>query len=149
MITGPEAALAPERGAGRGGAAAVAALASAVATEARLLEELIAVLRRQRDAVAAEDYQAVDDSVFATHRVLLTLNEACRRRRTVSRLLGGAEEFPLRELEARLGARMTDELRAAQQRLTRAAATLEGEVAVNRSTLRGALGAGEALARAG
>ena len=50
--------------------AAVDALANAVTTEIRLLEDLIGIMRRQREAVAVDDLSSVDDSVFATHRIL-------------------------------------------------------------------------------
>ena len=56
-------------------------MTDALTTERRLLDELISVMRRQRSAVGDDDLQRVDDSVFATHRVLVTLNEARRRRR--------------------------------------------------------------------
>jgi hypothetical protein len=59
----------------------VDSLTDALTTERRLLDELIVVMRRQRTAVGQDDLQAVDDSVFSTHRVLVTLSEARRRRR--------------------------------------------------------------------
>jgi hypothetical protein len=55
------------------------ALTDALISERRLLEELITVMRRQRSAVGDDDLQSVDDSVFASHRVLVTLNEARQR----------------------------------------------------------------------
>ena len=47
-------------------------LTDALVTERRLIDELIGVMRRQRSAVGQDDLQSVDDSVFATHRVLVT-----------------------------------------------------------------------------
>ena len=54
----------------------VDSLTDALKTERRLIDELISVMKRQRSAVGDDDLQAVDDSVFATHRVLVTLSEA-------------------------------------------------------------------------
>jgi hypothetical protein len=68
--------------------AAIDALIDNMNSETRLLEELTALMRRQRAAVAADDLQAVDDSVYGTQRVLLTLGEARRRRRSLNRLIG-------------------------------------------------------------
>ena len=53
----------------------VDSLTDALTTERRLLDELIVVMRRQRTAVGQDDLQAVDDSVFSTHRVLVTLSD--------------------------------------------------------------------------
>src|SRR5580700_3342750 len=82
-------------------------MTDALMTEKRLLEEIVAIMRRQRTAVSADDLQAVDDSVFATHRVLVTLNEARRRRRAVNVLLGEREDLPITQLDQVLGSRMT------------------------------------------
>lgn len=41
----------------------VEVLADSMASETRLIDELIAIMRRQRQAVAMDDLQAVDDSV--------------------------------------------------------------------------------------
>ena len=108
-------------------------------TESRLLDELIAIMGRQREAVQADDMQAVDDSVFATHRVLATLAEARRRHETLSRLLGNREDLALRSLNEALGARLTRELTAARTRRAAAAATLSSAVSANRRLLRAAL----------
>lgn len=124
------------------------ALADALRSERRLLDELVAIMRRQRASVAADDLQAVDDSVFATHRVLLTLNEARRRRRSLNLLLGGSEEMDVRELEAVLGPAMTAPLREALDGLRAAAVVLSREVEVNRRVLRQALAAGDDYVRA-
>ncbi|HEX7241884.1 MAG TPA: hypothetical protein VF263_16500, partial [Longimicrobiaceae bacterium] len=79
--------------------ASLDALVDALASERRLLDELVAIMRRQRSAVGVDDLEGVDDSVFATHRVLLTLNEARRRRRSLYTLLGDPEELRFPELE--------------------------------------------------
>ena len=104
-------------------------------------------MRRQRTAVGGEDLDAVDDSVFATHRILATLGQARLRRRAVNRLVVGVEELPVRMLEQVLGEQMTDELRDARDGLTESAHVLSHEVDVNRRVLREALAAGDAHAR--
>jgi hypothetical protein len=128
--------------------AALDALVGAVTTEIRLLEDLIGIMRGQRRAVADDDLQGVDDSVYATHRVLVTLAEARRRRRSLNQILGGSEDLPLRALEEALGERVTDEVRFARDGLRAAAITLSQEVELNRHLLREALAAGNDLVRA-
>ena len=44
-------------------------LADALVAERRLIDDLLGVIYRQRDAVAADDLQAIEDSMFATHRL--------------------------------------------------------------------------------
>jgi flagellar FlgN protein len=125
----------------------VDSLTDALLTERRLLDELIAVMRRQRSAVGDDDLQSVDDSVFATHRVLVTLNEARRRRRTLNTLIGQREDFGIHALEEALGSRMTAALRQARDELHEAARALSHEVSLNRRILREALAHGDAYAR--
>jgi hypothetical protein len=111
-------------------------LADALASERRLFDELIAIMHRQREAVSAGDRQGVDDTVFATHRVLATLTEARRRRRALNRMLGEREDLPIESLDEVLGARMTDLLRARRGELQGSARALSREVRVNRRLLR-------------
>lgn len=111
----------------------------ALATERRLLDELIAVLRRQREAVSDDDLQSVDDSVYATHRVLVTLSEARRRRRSLNVLIGQREDLATHALDVALGARMTPALRVARDELHAAARALSREVKLNRRVLRAVL----------
>src|SRR3954469_7268539 len=125
----------------------VDSLTDALVTERRLLDELITVMRRQRTAVGKDDLQAVDDSVFSTHRVLVTLGEARRRRRNLNTLIGQQEDLGIHSLDDALGARMTDALRVARDELYRAARALSREVALNRRILREALACGDAFAR--
>jgi hypothetical protein len=122
-------------------------LTDALLSERRLVDELIAVLRRQRAAVGDDDLQAVDDSVFATHRVLVTLSEARRRRRTLNTLIGQPEDLGIHALDEALGPRMTPELRTARDELFNAARSLSREVSLNRRILREALACGDAYAR--
>jgi hypothetical protein len=113
-------------------------LADALASEKRLFDELIAIMHRQRSAVSSDDRQGVDDTVFATHRVLATLTEARRRRQALNRMLGEREDLPIDSLDEVLGARMTDLLRTARGELRGSARTLSREVRVNRRLLRSA-----------
>ncbi len=130
-----------------GAPATLGALLDALRSERKLLDDLASTMRRQRDAVGRDDLEAVDDSVFATHRILATLGQARLRRRAVNRLVAGVEELPVRSLEAVLGDQMTDELRDARNDLQASAGALGREVDVNRRVLREALAAGDAHAR--
>jgi hypothetical protein len=122
-------------------------LTDALVTERRLIDELIGVMRRQRNAVGVDDLQSVDDSVFATHRVLVTLSEARRRRRNLNTLIGQRVDLGIHALDEALGARMTVGLRNARDELHNAARALSREVAVNRRILREALAVGDNYAR--
>ena len=124
------------------------ALFDALASERRLLDDLIAQMRQQRTAVGSEDIDGVDESVFATHRILATLGQARQRRRRLNELLGGTADLPLRELEALLGDRMEPRLRDARLQLQGAAETLAREVGMNRKLLREALSQNEQFVRA-
>lgn len=126
----------------------VQALADALHSERRLLVNLATILRRQREAVAQDDLASVDDSVFATQRVLLTLKEAHRRRGSLNRLLGERQDLPLDQLDGALGERMSPVLATARGELRAAALELAQEVDVNRRVLRLALADTEELVRA-
>ncbi len=91
------------------------ALHDALVSERKLLDDLIAQMRRQRAAVAGDDIQGVDDTTFATHRILATLGQARQRRRQLNVLLGGNEECSLRELEEQLADAVDDRLRDARR----------------------------------
>jgi hypothetical protein len=123
----------------------LAALLDALASERRLVDELTATMRRQREAVGADDLQAVDDSVFATHRLLATLGQARQRRRGVNRALCGHEDVPLRLLDEVVGAQMTDALRGARDGLQESAEALATRWTLNRRVLRHALANGDQL----
>jgi len=126
-----------------GGGAQTAALREALVHEAGLLHDLLAVVLRQRAGVAADDLQAVDDSVYAAHRVLRTLEEARRRRRTLLARLAGSEDIPLEDLDAVLAEDGDAALLAARDQLVAGARGLSREIAVNRRILRQALSKGE------
>jgi len=126
----------------------VGALEQALRTERRLLDDLLEVLLRQRSGVATDDLAVVDDSVFAAQRVLHTLSEARRRRRSLLCIVAGDENASLAELEVILGAHMTLSLRSAVGDLKVAAEQLAGELERNRRVLQGAITSGDQLIRA-
>jgi len=132
---------------GPAGARLLAALADALQSERRLVEELTALILRQRASVAADDLQGVDDSVFGVQRVLFTLSEARRRRRTINAHLGHGEDITLNELLAALGSFASDELFVARDQLQHAARALAREVAINKQVLREALTANVEMVR--
>ena len=129
------------------GGGTLAALIDAHHSERRLLDELIAIMARQRSAVAADDLQGVDDSVFATHRILVTLGEARRRRRSINTLLGGSDELDAQSLAEAFGGQIPTALQEARDGLRGAATTLAREVDVNRRVLREALDHGDEYVR--
>lgn len=128
--------------------ATVAALGDALHSEARLLADLIAIMRRQRDAVARDDLDAVDDSVFATHRVLVTLGEARRRRRSLNHMLGEGDDLSLSGIEDFFVGEAPEAVREAVAVVTREARLLQREVEVNRRVLRGAIDSADQYVRA-
>lgn len=130
------------------GSGHTSALEEALKTERRLLDDLVGVLERQRSGVAGDDITVVDDSVFAAQRVLRTLAEARRRRRTLLNILVGREDVALGDLEVALGSAMTQPLRAARDDLQAAAQRVAGELERNRRILHGAISAGDKLIRA-
>ena len=119
----------------------------ALGSERRLIDELIALMRRQRDAVGADDLQGVEDSVYAVQRVLCTLGEARKRRRALNVRFGHAEDLGLGDLEDALGESFTPRVHEAREELQAAAQVLSGEVAVNRRVLREALAVGDEYVR--
>ena len=122
----------PDDRCARGGAS-LDALADTLASETRLLTHLGTLLQRQRAAVADDDLDEIEDTVYNTHRILMTLSEARRRRTALLDLLGaGAGEGPLR---------------ADIDLLRDAALTLSREVEISRQILRHAMAGNEELIR--
>ena len=128
-------------------ASTLASLVDAHASERRLLDDLVSVMQRQRSAVAADDLQGVDDSVFATHRILVTLGEARRRRRTLNTMVAGSEEIAAPDLADAFGGHVPVALQEAREALRASAAALAQEVDVNRRVLREALATGDEYMR--
>lgn len=128
--------------------AVIEALTEAITAERKLIGELTDVMLRQRSAVGADDLQAVDDSVFATHRLLLTLGEARKRRRGINTLLGWQEDAGVKQLDQLLGDAMPARLRVERDELQTAARHLSREIEINRRVLREALANNESFVRA-
>ncbi|MBV6521263.1 MAG: hypothetical protein MNPFHGCM_01396 [Gemmatimonadaceae bacterium] len=126
----------------------VESLVDSLRSEQHLVEELTAIILTQRRAVTTDDLQGVDDSVFALQKVLLTLSEARRRRRSLNSRLGFAEDIPLRDLIAVMGDSAPDSLHAVSLQLQKCARALAGEVAINRQVLRESLAATDSYVRA-
>ncbi len=124
---------------------AVDAIHDVLATERRLVEELTAIVTRQRSAIGADDLETVDRTSHAMQRVLFTLHEARHRRRSIGRLLGGSD-IPIGDIEDFLGDRMTDDVRSARVALRASARRLAAEVEVTRRVLRTALATNDAHA---
>ncbi len=115
--------------------------------ETKLLTDLLEVLRQQRQAVAAEDLAAVDDTIFSAQRIFRTLAEARLRRRALLEIVGGDPHLPLDEVEEVLATKVTPEVSEALKELHVVALTLAGELEVNRKVLQGAIRSGQELIR--
>jgi hypothetical protein len=123
----------------------VSALTDALTKERRLLDELVRVLVAQRKGISSDDLEALDESVFAAHRVIRTLGEARQRRRALLQLVGLDTDLPLRDLETVLGANATADLCTARNELLDAASRVAGALSVNRHVVDGALALGESI----
>lgn len=124
-------------------ASTVAALVDSLRTEAKLLGDLTGIMRRQRESVAKDDLQGVDDSVFSTHRVLVTLQEARRRRRAINHVLGEGEDLSVVALEEFFNGELPPSVAEAAASLRESAVKLQQEVSVNRRVLKEAIAAGD------
>lgn len=122
-------------------------LEDALDTERRLLGELQRVLLRQREGLSANDTEVLDDSVYSAQRVLLTLQQARLRRRTLVRILSGVDDLKPSELEDALDGVPATVL-ASRDRLVEAAQALQRDLRVNRRAIQGAVAVGDRLIRA-
>jgi hypothetical protein len=118
-----------------------AELTEVLRLEVRLLSDLLRIIERQRQAALAEELHAVEETIYDTHRVLHTLNEAKRRRTPISRRLGITGGLVLRKVETELRERMPEELRSIAKDLERLAGVLANEIEINRAVLRQTLAA--------
>ena len=123
-------------------------LARALNEEAKLLADLRGVLERQRAAVAADDLPGVDASVFDAQRILRSLSQARRRRRSLLTLTAGEDGHHLAELPELLGPAMTPELASALDRVLATAQRVARDMDLNRQILNGALATGNEILRA-
>lgn len=124
----------------------IESLCPAFEREAKLLSDLLQVLRQQREAVSVEDLVGVDDTIFSAQRILRTLAEARIKRRTLLEILGVDPDIPLDDLEEALGPKVTLELIQAVQTLRTVSLQLTGELEVNRQVLDSATWPGETVA---
>jgi len=121
--------------------------ARAMDEEADLLQGLLEVLQRQREGVAASDLERLHGSVLDAQRLLLTLEQARHRRRTLMEVLCGDPDASVQELEEQLGATAHPALLLARDRLVQDADAVARALRVNHRILNGAMAAGQALAR--
>lgn len=128
-------------------AATVIALADALRVEERLLGELTEIVRSQREAVARDDVDALDDSVYATHRILRTLGEARRQRRALNHLLGESDDLSLQALSDAFDGHPPELVSRSIASLSTVANTLHREVEVNSRVLAHAIHSGDQLVR--
>ncbi len=122
-------------------------LVRALGDEHAVLEDLVATLERQRQAVARDDIDAVNDSVFAAHRLLSAYREARSRRRSAVIVACGGGEGSIEDLPAALGHRFTESERQATEELRIAAKRLVAAVDQNRRLLQAAMSSGDAFFR--
>jgi len=119
-----------------------AALVSALKSERSLLTDLHQTLLRQRAAVAEEDIDGVETGVRDVQRILLTLNEALTRRRSLIGLLTGSEATDLSALSSVLDA-PDREIEEVAVQLLEAARVVAAELETTRTLLRGAIATGD------
>jgi len=123
-------------------------LVRALRDEHAVLEDLGATLERQRTAVASDDIDAVNDSVFAAHRLLGAYREARSRRRRAVIVACGGGEGSIEALSSALGASFSEVERSATEDLRSAARRLVAAVDTNRLLLQAAMTAGDGFFRA-
>jgi hypothetical protein len=128
MMTSPMAV--PAAAASTSGAT-LEALADTLTSETRLLCDLESSLRRQREAVATDDLEGMEEAVYSTHRILMTLSEARRRRRSLDEVLLARGVVP------------TAGLVAIREHLRVTAQNLAAQVDALRQVLQSALASGE------
>lgn len=129
-------------------AGSIVALAESLRDEARMFDTLADILRSLRDAVASDDIDAMDQSVFATHRLHVNLGEAHKRRRQLNQLLGETGDLSVIVIADFFGGNVPREVGAAADRLAAAGRAVQREVALNRRVLRDAILSADRVARA-
>ena len=137
--------ITPPHGTPTGPVLGSAQLVRALRDEHNVLEDLVATLDRQRKAVATDDIDAVNDSVFVAHRLLGAYREARSRRRSAVILACGGGEGSVEDLPRALGVRMTDDERHASDALRDAARRLVDVVDQNRRLLHAAMSTGDSF----
>lgn len=122
-------------------------LVRALRDEHAVLEDLVATLERQRNAVSRDDIDSVNDSVFAAHRLLSAYREARTRRRSVVTVACGGGEGSLEDLEQSMSITLTEAERRASTELRDAAKRLVAAIDQNRKLLQAAMSSGDAFFR--
>jgi hypothetical protein len=117
----------------------VADLTAALERERRLIEELRRAMLAQRDALAGRDGAAVEASIGAANRALLTLHETRRRRAALLLGLVGDSTKPLDELDAHFGHGLPESFVSARREVRLSAAAVAEEVWRNQEVLLSAL----------
>src|SRR5712691_8249256 len=124
-----------EQGGGRGNGSAVVPrlgeLTNALTHEQGLIENLHRALLRQREGVVADDSEAIESSVHAVSRTLLTLEEARRGRTALTALIVGEPGVALADLEDHLGVTLPASFTEARGRVRRTAEATALDVAIN------------------
>ena len=119
-------------------------LANALVQEQRLIEELRQALLRQRAGIVSGDSEVIDGSAYAIARTLLTLEEAGRRRTSLTAAVMGRPGLALSDLESFVGV-LPAPLFEAREAIRRAAEATAYDLAINQRELRRALDAGDAF----
>lgn len=115
-------------------------LIDALNSEAEEIANLTSSIEDQRVAIEQDKIDKIDESVFAIHRILLTLSEAKRHRIEVATLMGIDDpEGGLSMLERLHQYENSADLYNAVTRLRASATSLSKLVRINRSILREAL----------
>ena len=120
-------------------------LESALSEEQSLMEDLDRMLLRQRAGVAADDPEAIEATVQAISRTLLTLDEARRRRTALITLVIGNPGVALEDLQRHLAIPLPAAFMEARERVRRAGEAIAGDLAINQDVLRRGLEADEAF----
>ncbi len=139
--------LTPPAGLSRRVPNAPAQLVRALRDEHAVLEDLVETLDRQRKAVARDDIDAVNDTVFAAHRLLAAYREARSRRKSAVIVACGGGEGRVEDLPHALGDGFTEIERKASEDLRSAARRLVAAVDMNRQLLQSAMSSGDAFLR--
>ena len=120
-------------------------LVHALRSEQDVLEELREALSRQREAVARSDHDAVESSIHALGRIILTLEETRRQRRSVLALMFPDQEVSIMDLELYLDDAVPPELLEARSAVRRLSVSTANDLAINQHVLDRVLQAGDAF----
>jgi hypothetical protein len=132
-------------GGGRAAVLRLGELQNALSEERVLIEDLGQVLLRQREGVAADDQEVVEATLHAISRMLLTLEEARRRRTALITLVIGTPGIALEDLQPPLGIPLPVGFMEARAQVRRAGEAIAADMAINQDVLSRALEAGAAF----